>query len=193
MPGDEWQKFANLRLLYSYMYGHPGAKLIFMGGEFAQSEEWSHDSELNWEQSEKINNSGIGLLLKDLNNLYISYPSLYKCNYSPDGFTWIDYNDSMNSVLVWIRKYEDEELIFVANFTPVPRHNYRIGVPLMGCYDEIFNSDDRRYGGGNIRNENELETSPIKKHGQIHSLSLVLPPLAIIILKHNEKNILQGY
>jgi 1,4-alpha-glucan branching enzyme len=187
MPGDEWQQFANLRLLYAYMYGHPGSKMIFMGGEFAQNHEWRHDFSLDWDENNHPLHKGVQLLLKDLNQLYKATPSLYEKSYSHEGFEWIDFNDSQNSVLCWMRKGNDQNdhLIFVANFTPMPRHNYRIGVPRMGFYKEVFNSDHSAYGGSGLQNDDELETSPIYKHGRSHSLSLTLPPLGVIVLKHS--------
>ena len=186
MPGDEWQQFANLRLLYAYMYGHPGAKLIFMGGEFAQRHEWQHDFSLDWHECDYSYHKGIHKLLKDLNTFYRLEPALYEHNFSHEGFEWIDFNDSSNSVTSWLRKGKSgrNRLIFVGNFTPIVRENYRIGVPEMGFYEEVFNSDDLKYGGSNVSNESELETAPIPKHGKTHSLSLTLPPLSIIVLKY---------
>lgn len=185
MPGDEWQKFANLRLLYGYMWGHPGAKLLFMGGEFAQAHEWRHDYSLDWHEAEGHFQKGICALLRDLNALYQSEEALYANNYSPQGFEWIDFNDSSNSVLAWLRKgkAEGDTLIFVANFTPVVRHNYRIGVSRRGRYAEVFNSDAKQYGGSGMLNAQLLESSPIGKHGRPHSLSLTLPPLSVTVLK----------
>lgn len=185
MPGDTWQQFANLRLLYSYMYGHPGAKMLFMGSEFAQRHEWQHDYSLDWHENNHSAHQGVQKVLKDLNALYRQEPALYELNFSPEGFEWIDFNDATNSVIIWIRKGKDEQdnLIFVANFTPVVRDNYRIGVFKRGYYKEIFNSDNLRYGGSNVLNDPDLETAPIPKHHRTHSLSLVLPPLAILVLK----------
>lgn len=190
MPGDEWQQFANLRLLYAYMYGHPGAKLVFMGGEFAQRHEWRHDFSLDWHECDHSSHKAIQTLIKDLNRFYSLEPALYEYNFSGDGFEWIDYHDATNSVISWIRKgnNQKDKLIFIGNFTPVIRENYRIGVPEMGFYNEVFNSDDLKYGGSNVFNDPELETAPIPKHGKTHSLSLTLPPLAIIVLQH-----LHGY
>lgn len=187
MPGDEWQQFANLRLLYAYMYGHPGAKMIFMGGEFAQRHEWRHDHSLDWDENNHPLHQGVQTLLKDLNTLYREETALFENNFSHEGFEWIDFNDSQNSVLCWIRKGKNpqDSLIIVANFTPVERYNYRIGVPAMGYYTEIFNSDNMRYGGSGKMNDPELETAPIYKHGRSHSLSLLLPPLGVIILKYS--------
>jgi 1,4-alpha-glucan branching enzyme len=185
MPGDDWQMFANLRLLYAYMWGHPGAKMLFMGAEFAQRHEWRHDFSLDWHELQWGNHQGTQMLVKDLNALYRSEHALYAHNFSAQGFEWIDFGDADNSVLCWARKGSrvDDMLIFVANFTPVVRHNYRIGVPRAGLYAEAFNSDNGRYGGSGVHNSAMLEASPISRHGRTHSLSLTLPPLAVIMLK----------
>jgi len=185
MPGDEWQQFANLRLLYSYMFGHPGGKLLFMGAEFGQRHEWQHDFSLDWHESDRPLNHGVRKLLKDLNHLYAHEPALYQYNYSYEGFEWIDVNDATNSVISWRRKSKDpnDELIFIGNFTPVIRENYRIGVPRMGYYKEVFNSDDLKYGGSDVLNPGELEAFPVPMHGKSHSLSLMLPPLGVMVLR----------
>jgi 1,4-alpha-glucan branching enzyme len=187
MPHDDWQKFANLRLLYSYMYGHPGGKLIFMGGEFAQRHEWRHDFSLDWHEADYPLHKGIQTIVADLNEFYKNEPALYERNFSHEGFEWIDFNDAQNSVICWMRKGRDrkDDLIFIGNFTPVPRHNYRVGVPCLGYYTEVFNSDSNKYGGSNVRNEGQLRTAPRPQHGRQHSLSLTLPPLGLIILKHS--------
>jgi 1,4-alpha-glucan branching enzyme len=186
MPGDTWQQFANLRLLYGYMYGHPGAKLIFMGGEFAQRHEWQHDYSLDWHETQYPYHTGIQLWVAQLNALYQEQPALYQNNYSAEGFEWIDTSDNVNCVVSWLRKGDnpEENLIFVANLTPVVRHNYRIGVPMIGKYTEVLNSDDLRYGGSDVLNRGELDTYPIPMHGKGHSLILTLPPLSVITLKY---------
>ncbi len=185
MPGDDWQQFANLRLLYAYMYGHPGAKMIFMGGEFGQRHEWQHDFSLDWHENHHPLHNGVQKLIKDLNALYKKEPALYEKNFDPEGFEWIDVNDSTNSVLCWKRKGKDslDDIIFVGNFTPLVRENYRIGVQDRGFYKEILNSDDLKYGGSNLMNSHLLETAPISRHGKPHSISLTLPPLGITVLK----------
>lgn len=183
MPGDTWQKFANLRLLYGYMFGHPGAKLLFMGDEFGQKHEWRHDNALDWDEASREPNKGVTMLLTDLNRLYTSQPSLHENNFSPAGFEWIDFNDTGNSVISWIRKSADKELIFVCNFTPMVRPNYRIGVPRQGYYGEVLNSDAVRYGGSGVHNPEKMESAPIGRHGRPHSLSLALPPLATLVLE----------
>jgi 1,4-alpha-glucan branching enzyme len=170
------------------MYGHPGIKLLFMGGEFAQRHEWQHDFSLDWHENYYPLHHGIQTLLQDLNNLYKTEPSLSELNFSGAGFEWIDINDAQNSVISWIRKGHNpqNDLIFIANFTPVVRRNYRVGMPKIGYYQEIFNSDNSKYGGSNVSNNSELETAPIPKHNRTHSLSLTLPPLGLIVLKHEK-------
>jgi 1,4-alpha-glucan branching enzyme len=185
MPGDNWQQFANLRLLYGYMYGHPGAKLIFMGGEFGQRHEWQHDYSLDWHETQDGNHLGVLKWLSQLNAVYKQYPALYENSYAPEGFEWIEMNDSANSVLSWRRKArgDKDSLIFVANFTPVVRSNYRIGVSQMGNYTEVLNSDNLNYGGSDVLNGGLIESYPIPMHGKPHSLVLTLPPLGISIIK----------
>jgi 1,4-alpha-glucan branching enzyme len=184
MPGDDWQKFANLRLLYASMYAHPGIKMLFMGGEFAQQHEWRHDQSLDWHENNKPLNQGIQHLVRKLNELYKQEPALYEHNFSAGGFEWIDFNDTKNSVLCWIRKGKNQDnfIIAVANYTPQVLWNYRIGVPLKGEYKEIFNSDHSDYGGSGCL-QPTLVTSPMPKHNRSYSLSLKLPPLGIILLK----------
>jgi len=185
MPGDEWQKFANLRLLYAYMCTHPGAKMLFMGGEFAQRHEWRHDFSLDWDNNLNPLNIGMQNIVRDLNMLYAGESSLHENNYSPEGYEWIDYNDRTNSVLCWMRKgiQDGDNLVVIANFTPVVHRNYRVGSPSRGNYHEVFNSDASKYGGSNIVNESLIDAYPIPMHGRTHSFCLVLPPLALIILK----------
>jgi 1,4-alpha-glucan branching enzyme len=188
MPGDEWQKFANLRLLYGYMYAHPGIKMLFMGGEFAQRHEWRHDQSLDWHENHSTLNRGIQQLIRDLNELYKREPALYEHNFSNAGFEWIDFNDTKNSVLCWIRKEKSTGtfILVVANFTPQILRNYRIGIPLKGHYQEILNSDHPDYGGSGCIQQAILTTSPIRKHGKEHSLSLQLPPLGILFIKKTD-------
>jgi len=185
MPGDSWKQFANLRLLYGYMFGHPGAKLVFMGGDFAQRHEWQHDFSLDWNENNNPDHQGIQKILKDLNAFYQSEPALYEYNFSWQGFEWLDNQDATNSVLCWVRKGKNsaDDLIFLANFTPLVRENYRIGIAGMGSYREVFNSDDLKYGGSNVFNQEEIKTFPIPRHNKSHSIPLTLPPLAVIVLK----------
>ncbi|HCW07363.1 MAG TPA: 1,4-alpha-glucan branching enzyme, partial [Cytophagales bacterium] len=164
MPGDEWRRFANMRLMYAYMFTHPGTKLLFMGGEFGQTSEWNHDSSLSWHLLQHEYHKGVLNLIKDLNALYKSEPALYHFQFSPQGFEWVDYSDRDNSVIVYSRKSEDAEqdLIVICNFTPEVRPQYRVGVPKRGIYEEIFNSDNMKYGGSGQLNHNTQFTSPVK-------------------------------
>jgi 1,4-alpha-glucan branching enzyme len=184
MPGDEWQKLANLRLLYMYMYGHPGAKLIFMGGEFAQHHEWQHDFSLDWDENTG-QQQAVSTLLGDLNQVYQAEPALSDLGYSAEGFEWVATDDAEHSVISWLRKglNADDSLLFVANFTPVVRENYRLGVAKAGYYRELLNSDNLKYGGSDVLNNGELDAYPIPMHGKSHSLCLTLPPLAALIIK----------
>jgi 1,4-alpha-glucan branching enzyme len=185
MPGDEWRKFANLRLLYSYMFTHPGTKLLFMGGEFGQTSEWKHDISLDWHLLQYHYHQGVLNLIRDLNALYKSELALYYYGFEERGFEWVDYSDRENSVMIYARKAERKEdtLLVVCNFTPEVRHHYRLGVGVRGIWKEVFNSDDLKYGGSGSLNRGNLETKPVKYHGRDYSVSLSLPPLAISILK----------
>ncbi len=185
MPGDDWQKFANLRAYYGFMWGHPGKKLLFMGGEFGQRLEWNYDTGLEWPVLNEPNHQGLQRAVKDLNQLYRHEPALHENDFEAGGFEWIDASDTENCVLSFIRKAKtsDEFLIIVSNFTPVPWDGYRIGVPHPGQYHEVFNSDSDRYWGGNVSNDGGLSTDSIPMHGYSHSLSMILPPLATIMIK----------
>ncbi|WP_394342574.1 1,4-alpha-glucan branching protein GlgB [Pontibacter oryzae] len=185
MPGDEWQAFANLRALYAYMYAHPGAKLMFMGAELAQSSEWNHDSSLDWHLLQFGYHQGIQQLLRELNAVYKAEPALYAHTFDPQGFQWVDLNDAHNSVISFLRKGNNtqEELLVVCNFTPAMHEHYRLGVPHGGEWVQVFNSDDSRYGGSNKHNPDVIHTSPEPFHGHNHSLTLVLPPMAVVYFK----------
>ncbi len=184
MPGDEWQRFANLRALYTYMFCHPGKKLLFMGTELAQGLEWNCMQTLDWYVLDYPLHQGMQRLVKDLNHLYRSRPALFHYEFDWRGFEWIDCHDADNSVLSFIRQSDDEYLIVVLNLTPVPREGYRIGVPDPGGYEEIFNSDSSFYGGSNLGNGgNGLSADDTPWMGRPHSLSLTLPPLSGIVLK----------
>ena len=185
MAGDDWQKFANLRLLYGYMYAQPGKKLLFMGGEFGQWNEWYHEESLHWHLLDYPPHATLQRWVEDLNRTYRQEPALHQLDFDPAGFEWIDCNDSLSSVLSLIRKgrSEKDSLIIVCNFTPVPRHNYRVGVPRSGYWREILNSDAKEYGGSGHGNFGGMETSPIPYHGRQHSINLTLPPLGVIFLK----------
>ncbi len=184
MPGDEWQRFANLRLLFGYMFTHPGTKLMFMGGEFGQTAEWNFQQSLDWHLLQYDGHAGIQQFVKDLNHLYKSSPALYEKQFSPEGFQWIDYSDHENSILTYVRKGHDEknDLIIALNFTPVPRENYRIGIPKKGKIKEVLNSDDKKYGGGGNLNTT-IKSSTIASHGHKKSIEITIPPLGIVILK----------
>lgn len=186
MPGDDWQQFANLRLLYTYMYTHPGQKLLFMGCEIGQREEWNVDEGLDWHLLEDDKHKGIQTLVKGLNTLYSSEVALYGDNYAPSGFEWVDYTDSENSVLSFYRKSGEDNVLVVLNFSPVVRLNYRIGVNSNQQLKEIFNSDDLRYWGSDVKNEGIINPEEYGSHGRPWSISITLPPLAGIILKVNE-------
>lgn len=185
MPGDDWQKFANLRLLFGYMYGHPGKKLLFMGGEFGQWDEWYHEKSLDWHLLDREPHQGIHSWVKDLNRLYKSQTALYEVDFSNEGFEWIDFHDTESSVIAFIRKGKktDDIILVAANFTPVPRLNYRLGVPRGGYWKELLNSDAKIYGGSGHGNMGGTEATPIPSHGHFYSISTVLPPLGIVFLK----------
>jgi 1,4-alpha-glucan branching enzyme len=185
MPGDEWQQAANLRLLYGYMFGHPGAKLLFMGDEFGQEHEWQHDYSLDWHLLERPLHKGLQDLIRHLNHLYQNEAALYQNNYSPEGFEWIDFNDTQNSVFCWLRKgqAEGDYLIFIANATPNILYDYQIGIPYPHTLREILNTDKTEYGGGNHINSDEVPFFEKSLHGKNHAVSITLPPLGLVILK----------
>lgn len=184
MPGDEWQRFANLRLLFGYMFTHPGTKLMFMGGEFGQTAEWNFQQSLDWHLLDYDGHAGVQQFVKDLNHTYKNYPALYEKQFSPEGFQWIDYGDHENSVLTYLRKGHDEknDLIVACNFTPILRENYRIGNPKKGKLKEILNSDDKKYGGAGNRNTS-IKSSTKAWHGYKKSVEITIPPLGIVILQ----------
>jgi 1,4-alpha-glucan branching enzyme len=191
MPGDDWQKFANLRALYGYMYTQPGKKLLFMGGELAQWREWNHDRELDWHLLEHHHHAGIHAWVRDLNHFYRTEPAAHELDFDPAGFEWLDADDAWNSVLSYVRKSRpqasgtrQDELLVICNFTPLVRENYRVGVPGVGLWREILNSDAEVYGGSGIGNFGGVESVPVPSHGRPHSLNLRLPPLGVLVLKH---------
>ncbi|MBI4318461.1 MAG: 1,4-alpha-glucan branching protein GlgB [Chloroflexi bacterium] len=189
MPGDEWQKFANLRLLLGYMWTQPGKKLLFMGGEFGQWREWNHDESLDWHLLEHVSHAGLKEWVGHLNNLYRSEPALHELDCQQDGFKWIDCSDVDKSVVAFIRKAKaaDDCVVVVCNFTPVPRHNYRIGVPRGGVFREVLNSDAKQYGGSGHGNMGLVEATPIPFQGHLHSLNLTLPPLSVVLFKRDSR------
>ena len=183
MSGDEWQQFAGLRTMFGYMWTHPGKKLLFMGGEFGQKREWAHDSSLEWHVLQYPLHAGLRQWVRDLNQLYRQSPALYSQDFSNDGFQWIDCNDALSSTISYLRKGRNGEVVMViCNFTPVPRDNYIVGAPRGGRWRERLNSDAQAYGGSGIGNFGSIEASPLPAHGQFHSLSLRLPPLAVLVL-----------
>lgn len=190
MPGDAWQKFANLRAYYGYMWGHPGKKLLFMGNEFAQGREWNYEESLDWFLlDENIGggwHKGVLKLVKDLNHIYRENSPLFELDYSPEGFNWLVVDDAANSVFAFERSSSNgERIIVISNFTPVPRHNYRIGVNVAGTYEEILNTDSMYYQGSNVGNFGYVTSEEIESHGRENSISISIPPLATVYLKYN--------
>ncbi len=185
MPGDVWQKPANLRLLYTYMWCHPGKKLLFMGGEFGQWQEWNFDESLQWHLCQHESHRGLAKAVADLNRLIRREPSLHQLDFDGRGFEWIDCHNWQDSVLAFVRRGNDPSdfLVVCCNFTPVPRHGYRLGMPAGGDYDEVFNSDSAYYGGGNVGNLSPLHAAAIPHHSRDHSVTLTLPPLGAVVLK----------
>lgn len=183
MPGDEWQKFANLRLLYTYMYTHPGQKLLFMGDDIAQTSEWNVDDGTAWDLLQYPSHQGVQTLVQNLNTVYRNEKALYGDNYKNSGFEWIDYSDSKNTVLSYIRKCGDDFVVIVLNFTPTPLDNYRVGVPVAKSYKKIMDSDAPQYWGSNYAQQESYKLSNTASHGKKQSITLNIPPLAGIILK----------
>jgi 1,4-alpha-glucan branching enzyme len=186
MPGDEWQKFANLRVLYGYMFGHPGKKLLFMGGEFGQWNEWNHDRNLDWHLLAYAYHAGLQRWVRDLNTFYRSESALYELDSEQQGFEWIDCNDNRRSIISFLRygKDRNRQVVFVCNFTPVPRNNYRVGVPSGGVWKEALNSDAPLYGGSGQGNLGRIESSPLPMHGRPFSLNIAVPPLAVVMFQN---------
>ncbi|MFN8429208.1 MAG: 1,4-alpha-glucan branching protein GlgB [Spirosomataceae bacterium] len=182
MPGDQWQKFANLRLLFAYMFTHPGTKLLFMGGEFGQTAEWNFKQSLDWHLLQYDNHKGISNVIRALNKIYTSEPALFDKQFSGEGFDWLDTTDSENCVLYYRRKGLDDEVLILLNLTPVPRQNYRVGVPKDKQYSEILNTDHADFWGSGISNA-DIKTEKIATHGFEQSIAITLPPLGAVILK----------
>jgi 1,4-alpha-glucan branching enzyme len=201
MPGDEWQQFANLRMFYAWMYGHPGKKLLFMGGEFGQRREWNHDRELDWDLLALPRHDGLRRLVQHLNYVYKSEPALWDLDDTHEGFEWIDFHDADNSVVAFLRRSRDatpathersdagrgDVIVFAVNATPLVRHGYRLGVPGGGFYREIINTDAETYGGGNVGNMGGFEAEDFPWQGRTHSLMISLPPLATVAFKLDRK------
>jgi 1,4-alpha-glucan branching enzyme len=186
MPGDVWQKHANLRALYGYMFVHPGKKLLYMGGEIGQWREWNHDWQLDWEALGDPKHAGLQRWVRDLNRAYCEHVPLWSDDYDPSGFSWIDCNDHEHSIIALVRRSAAEHVIAIVNFTPVARRGYRIGVPIKGDYVEVLNSDADVYGGSNVGNEGRVEAEAKPSHGYEFSLNLSVPPLGFLLLKANK-------
>jgi len=195
MPGDVWQKHANLRALYGYMFVHPGKKLLFMGGEIGQWREWNHDWQLDWEVLGDPRHAGLQRWVRDLNRVYHEHAPLWEDDDDPSGFSWIDCNDHEQSTIALLRKANrpigekanSEFIVAVVNFTPVVRNAYRIGVPSHGDYVEVLNSDADVYGGSNVGNQGRVAAEARPSHGYEFSLSLSVPPLGFLLLKPNNE------
>jgi 1,4-alpha-glucan branching enzyme len=185
MPGDNWQRFANLRTYFGFMWGHPGKKLLFMGGEIAQEHEWSHDGEIDWPALDNPLHLGVQRLVRDLNRLYADEPALHQRDTVSTGFRWVVGDDWRNSVFAFLRYGEERvpPMLVVCNMTPVPRTGYRVGVPRPGVWRELLNSDATDYGGSGMGNSGTASTVPVQSHGEAQSLELTLPPLATLFLR----------
>jgi len=186
MPGDQWRKFANARAFIAYMYGHPGKKLLFMGSEIGQYDEWDHNAGIQWELLEYEPHRKFQSLIREMNRFYRSQPALYEADFTFAGFDWIDFRDVESSIILFARYAEDRSdlLVFACNFTPQPKHGYRIGVPKAGQYREVFNTDAEMFGGSNVGNGSEpMQTDPGQTHGHGQSLKITLPPLGVVIFK----------
>ena len=188
MPGDTWQKFANLRLFYGYMYGHPGKKLLFMGGEIGQWQEWRPGRSLDWHLLAREPHAKLQRFVKDLNRLYRSEPALFEADFESSGFEWIDFRDTEQSIVAFLRRprREGAPVIFVCNFTPVPRFGYRIGVARPGFYRELLNSDSEFYGGSNLGNIGGVCAEKVPFHAYPYSLRITVPPLAVSVFRREE-------
>ena len=182
MPGDEWRQFANVRAFLAYMWTHPGKKLLFMGQEIGQREEWNHDASVPWHVLEFEPHRKLQNLARELNRIYRANPALYEVDFHHSGFEWIDFHDAESSVIAFLRRAEDPKdfLVFCCNFTPVPRKGYEFGVPEEGFYEEILNTDSEFFGGTNLGNGGMVSSRPIPKHDRPHSISVTLPPLAVV-------------
>jgi len=186
LPGDEWQKFATLRLLIAYMYTHPGKKLLFMGTELAPEGEWNHDFGFDWNCELDPMRAGLQLFMRDLGAFYLANAALWERDFEHRGFSWIDCSDSRQSIVCYLRSCSKGYLVCILNMTPVVREGYRIGVPEAGRYLEKINTDSKVYGGSNVGNQGFVQTEPVPFHGHPQSLSLTLPPLGGLILKLEE-------
>jgi 1,4-alpha-glucan branching enzyme len=188
MPADDWQKFANLRSLFAYMFAQPGKKLMFMGMEFGQWEEWNHEGSIHWHALDYQPHRGLAQLVRDLNLAYRRWPSLYEQDFDPHGFRWVDASDYQHSVFSYLRKSRDEKdlTLVVMNLTPQVHYNYRIGVPRAGVWHEVINTDGEVYAGSGVGNGGQVQSVPVKTHGFADSLELTLPPLAVMYFHSHE-------
>jgi 1,4-alpha-glucan branching enzyme len=188
MPGDRWRQLANLRALYGYMWAHPGKKLLFMGGELAQEGEWNHNISLDWHLLERPEHAGIQRLVRDLNNVYRSEPALYEVDFEPHGFRWLDANDVQRNVVAFLRVAADDKraIACACNLSPVPREQYRIGLPHGGRWRELINTDSELYGGSNVGNLGGVDAERTPWQGQPYSAELTLPPLGVVWLAPEE-------
>jgi 1,4-alpha-glucan branching enzyme len=185
MPGDEWQRFANARAFLAYMYGHPGKKLLFMGSEIGQYEEWDYHTPVRWELLNFDFHRKLQFLVKQLNAFYFLNPALHQVDFHYTGFEWVDFHDVDNSIIAFLRRAEDPNdfLLFCCNFTPVVRHKYLFGVPEPGFYEEVLNTDSEHFGGSNAGNAGGVTSTPVAAHGREHSVSVTLPPLAVVAFR----------
>ncbi|MFM1802980.1 MAG: 1,4-alpha-glucan branching enzyme GlgB, partial [Planctomycetota bacterium] len=188
MPGDLWRQFAGLRTMLAYQYGHPGKKLLFMGCELGQWNEWNFSESLDWHLLHWSDHKGIQKLIDDLNSLYKAEPALHRVDFHWTGFEWLSLNDSENSIIAFTRKQESglHDIVCVCNFTPIPRHNYRIGVLKPGVYREILNTDSTYYGGSNLGNQGELQAVPASWGGKPYHIEMTIPPLGAVFFRHRE-------
>jgi 1,4-alpha-glucan branching enzyme len=185
MPGDEWRKFANARAFLAFMYGHPGKKLVFMGSEIGQYEEWNSSGSVRWELLQYDSHRKLQLFVQELNRFYRAHPALYEVDFHYSGFEWVDFRDAENSIIAFTRRAESaaESLMFCCNFTPMVRSGYDFGVPSEGFYQELFNSDAEIFGGSNLGNAGGVMAKPVPRHGRKYSVAVTLPPLAVVVFK----------
>src|SRR5579872_6152285 len=185
MPGDEWRQFADARAFLAFMWGHPGKKLLFMGQEIGQREEWNNAVGVRWELLEFAYHRKLQTLMRELNLLYRASPALYQVDFHYSGFEWVDFHDVENSVIAFLRRADDpaDFLLFCCNFTPVPRYGYEFGVPEEGFYQEMLNTDSEHFGGSNIGNGGLISSNPIPKHGRKQSIAITLPPSAVVVFR----------